>query len=185
MRETKKRLKTSQSVEFCFLLIPEKRLQQRLKTIIKKLAADWDARAFDPHVTVYCGPSNEGEASRIARQAAASFTSFELVPSGLKHSRLLAKTLFVQFAESSELCRMFSVIRAASSKASAYRLNPHLSLLYKKVPPADRAALCRTLAVPGGVYRFDALRVVAINVPFTDPDQIGQWQTVCEEKFRN
>ena len=45
--------------EFTLWLIPCEPLRRTLHALICRLAADLDAVEFEPHVTLFCGPSNE------------------------------------------------------------------------------------------------------------------------------
>ena len=60
--------------EFTLWLTPGEPLRSTLRsTIIRRLAARLDAVEFEPHVTVFCGPSTDAEARAVARRIARQF----------------------------------------------------------------------------------------------------------------
>jgi hypothetical protein len=75
---------------------------------------------------------------------------------------------------------MFDMLKQRSACPSDYRLDPHLSLLYKTLPPITTADLCRTQEIPKGPYRFDRLRVIETETPLARPEQIARWRTVYD-----
>jgi hypothetical protein len=97
--------------EFTLWLMPREPLRSTLRAIIRRLAADLDAVEFDPHVTVFCGPSTEAEAATIARAIAAQFGPVEMIADRLDYTDSYTKTLFVQFEESTIARRMFELAR--------------------------------------------------------------------------
>ena len=120
--------------EFTLWLMPREPLRSTLSAIIRRLAADLDAVEFEPHVTIFCGPSTEEEARATATAIAARFSAIELIAARLDYTDRYTKTLFVQFEEFAVARRMFEAARDGYSCRSDYTFNPHLSLLYKTLP---------------------------------------------------
>jgi len=162
-------------------LTPCEPLRSTLRRIIHRLAESLDAVEFEPHMTVYCGPSTEAEARAVARVIAKQFPPIELTADQLCHTERYTKTLFVQFEESAAVRRMFDVAAAGYSRQSNYILNPHLSLLYKTMPESKRRELCETLVVPMGDYKFDRIRMIETELPIEDAGPVQRWQVVCDE----
>jgi 2'-5' RNA ligase len=166
--------------EFTLWLIPHEPLRSTLGAIIARLAAQFDAVEFEPHVTVFCGPSTEAEARMSAVAIAAEFSPVELIAERLDYTNRYTKTLFLQFEESGVGQRMFEIARNGCSRRSDYVFNPHLSLLYKILPEAKQKALCRTLELPCGSYTFDRLRVIETELPIEEPGPVRRWRQVCD-----
>ena len=59
-----------------------------------RLATDFDAVEFEPHVTLFCGPSNWAEAQATGRRITARFPPVELSVDRLDYSHRFTKTLF-------------------------------------------------------------------------------------------
>ena len=167
--------------EFTLWLTPCEPARTLLRSTISQLAARFDAVEFEPHVTVFCGPSTDAEARGVARQVARQFSPIELTAAGLNHTEHYTKTLFVQFQESSCLRRIFETAAAHYSRSSDYVLNPHLSLIYKKLHEDILRKLCGTLDVPMGSYRFDRVRMIETELPIEDHGPVRRWRVVCDE----
>jgi 2'-5' RNA ligase len=167
--------------EFTLWLRPREPLRTTLSAIIRRLAQDLDAVEFEPHVTLFCGRSSDEAAKTIARGLAAQFPPITLTPERLAYTDLFTKTLFVQFEDSAIAQRMFEAARQNYAHPSDYVFNPHLSLLYKKLPEARQRALCDTLNFPMGVYGFDRVRMIETELPIEDDGPIRRWRIVCDE----
>lgn len=167
--------------EFTLWLTPCEPLRATLRSIIHRLAASLDAVEFEPHLTVYCGPSTHAEARAVASLIARQFSPIELTADRLCHTERYTKTLFVQFQETAAVRQIFEVAAAGYSRQSDYILNPHLSLLYKTLPESERSELCETLDVPIGDYKFDRIRMVETELPIEDAGPVRRWRVVCDE----
>ena len=167
--------------ELSLWLTPREPLRSALCSTIRQLAAQYDAVEFEPHVTVFCGPSTDDESREIVRRIAGQFQPIELTGDRLNHSELYTKTLFVQFHNSAVLRQMFRTVAAHCSQPSTYVLNPHLSLLYKKLPAVTLKELSERLDVPTGGYAFDRVRVIETELPIEDDGPVRRWRTVCDE----
>jgi 2'-5' RNA ligase len=161
--------------------MPCEPLRSKLRSIIRRLAASLDAVEFEPHLTVYCGPSTDAEARAVAHVIAKQFSPIELTADRLGHTERYTKTLFVQFQESAAVRQIFEAAAAGHSRQSNYILNPHLSLLYKTLPEAERRELCETLEAPMGDYRFDRIRMIETELPIEDAGPVRRWRVVCDE----
>jgi 2'-5' RNA ligase len=155
-----------------------------LSAIIRRLAQDLDAVDFEPHVTLFCGRSSDEEANATARGIAAEFAPITLTPERLAYTDLFTKTLFVQFEDSAIARQMFEAARRSYAHPSDYVFNPHLSLLYKKLPEARQRALCDTLDLPKGVYQFDRVRMIETELPIEDDGPVRHWRIVCDEPLK-
>jgi 2'-5' RNA ligase len=167
--------------EFTLWLTPSEPLRASLRSTISQLGARLDAIEFEPHVTVFCGPSTPDQASAVARRIASRFPPIELTADHIEHSGVYTKTLFVQFHESALLRVMFETAKTHHSLPSNYVLNPHLSLIYKELPEARRKELAETLDVPTGRYEFDRLRVIETELPIENEGPIRRWRILCDD----
>jgi Cyclic phosphodiesterase-like protein len=163
-----------------FWLLPAEPLKEQLRSIVQQLAKEYDAIDFEPHVTIYCGPSDDDQTRTIAHEVASLYSHLELIPVKLEHTSEYTKTLFIQFQESDIVCRMSDAIKNRHARPVNYGLSPHLSVLYKTMPLAMLARICHTFDVPKGPYVFDRLRAIETEIPLTGPDQIKRWRTVFE-----
>lgn len=170
--------------EFCFWLVPAEPLRETLQAVIRRLAAEFDAVAFQPHVTVFVGKSTDAAARRIVSEIANRFAPITLPFKRIAAYALFSQALVIELEGSETLRSMFTAIRTSSDRNSAYVLRPHLSLMYQSVTEQNRRDLYRVLDVPTGEYRFDALSVVEIEAPFIRVEQIRRWRTVAHSGFK-
>lgn len=70
----------------------------------------------------------------------------------------------------------------ACAHRSGYELNPHLSLLYKSMDEDEQARLSQTLTMPDEPFLFDRVQAVAMESPFTIPQQIARRRTLYDSK---
>lgn len=174
------RSRFSRYTEHSFWLLPAEPLKGQLRSIVRQLAMTYDAIDFEPHVTIFSGPSGDDQTHAIARGAASLYSHVELMPVKLEYTSVYTKTLFIQFQESAIVRQMSDAIKDRNARPVNYVLNPHLSLLYKTTPLAMLAGICQTLDAPKGPCVFDRLRAVETEIPVTGPDQIKRWRTVFE-----
>jgi hypothetical protein len=167
-----------------FWLLPAEPVKEQLRSIVQQLAKEYDAIDFEPHVTIYCGPSDDDLTRTIAHGVASLYSHVELIPVKLEHTSEYTKTLFIQFQESDVVRRMSDAIKDRHAQGVSYVLSPHLSVLYKTMPLAMLAGICHTFDVPEGPYVFDRLRAIETEIPLTGPDQIKRWRTVFECTLR-
>jgi 2'-5' RNA ligase len=172
------------NTEFTLWLTPQEPLRTTLSAVIRRLAQDLDAAEFEPHVTLFCGRSSDEEANAIARGIAAQFPPITLSAERLAYTDRFTKTLFVQFEDSAIARRMFEAARRSYAHPSDYAFNPHLSLLYKKLPETRQRALCDTLDLPRGSYGFDRVRMIETELPIEDDGAIRRWRIVCDEPLQ-
>lgn len=166
--------------EHSFWLIPAEPLAGQLRAIIQQLAEKYDAIAFEPHVTLSSGPSNDDLTRTIGRSLAKLFSCVELIPVKLEQTEVFTKTVYIQFQDSGAARQISDAIKDRNARCANYILNPHLSLIYKTMPVAMRAEICRTLDVPKAAYVFDRLRAIETGIPLAEPAQVKRWRTVFE-----
>ncbi|HEU5313305.1 MAG TPA: hypothetical protein VFU08_05725, partial [Candidatus Udaeobacter sp.] len=91
------------------------------------------------------------------------------------------KTLFVQFALNTQLRQLNQSIRNATQGSSDYQLNPHLSLLYKRMSIQDRRLLTHSIEVPFPEVTFDSLKAVQCISPTQSRADVETWRVVAEK----
>lgn len=167
-------------MQYSFWLVPAEGIRSTLRCMIHRLADQFDGVYFEPHVTIYSGTSNDAEVLVLANSVASTFKPLEFTVLKLDHTDNYTKTLFVRLQDSGAGRRMFEATRRGSANPSEYVLDPHLNLLYKRLPVTTQTEICQTLDVPQGNYLFDRLCVIETEIPLTRPEQITRWRTVYE-----
>src|SRR5262249_12084539 len=146
---------------------------------IRNLAEEFGAPEFDPHVTIWAGPSDRNKVLAATSDIPAQWGSLDLRMRKLDQSDLYTKTFFIQFDHSDALHRISDHILSSVGASGNYILNPHLSLLYQELSEARRQELCRRTVVPAGAYHFDAVRLVEFEPPWS-PRAIRESRVLAE-----
>ena len=149
------------------------------QAIINDLARRYDARVFEPHVTIHVGADRLDAAEQALTAAARECKFIRLKPLGIDESNQFVKTLFVEFAVTAELRHIAETIRRSAQDSLQYELKPHLSLLYKKLRAATRRQLAASITVPFSEISFDALRAVRCISPTQSPADVEAWRIVA------
>jgi hypothetical protein len=73
-----------------------------------------------------------------------------------------------------------SIRKAAQDSFFTYQLNPHLSLLYKRMSTADRSRLARLIEVPFTEVTFNSLKAVRCISPTKSRVDVDAWRSTAE-----
>ena len=115
-----------------YWLIPAEPARSFFEKKIVDLARRYNAPVFEPHMTLYVG-SARVEAEEVIAKAVSGCRFAQAKVLKVCESDEFIETLFVQFAPDRKLQQLYEMIRDAAQDSSDYQLNPHLSLLYKKM----------------------------------------------------
>jgi 2'-5' RNA ligase len=168
---------------FSYWLLPAEPAAAGLQAQIKGLAVRYDAVVFEPHVTLYTGPSDDREVAATLASLRQSFQPLTLVPFVVAQSSRLTKTLYIRLELTSELAALAQAIKGEARHPSDSRLDdPHVSLLYQRIDEKERAKLAAELALPAP-FAGDGIAVIETEIPIEDLDQIRRWRFV--NRFRH
>jgi 2'-5' RNA ligase len=173
----------SRKVVIAYWLIPAEPARSFFQGVINDLARRYDAPVFEPHVTIHVGANHADMAESALTKAARDYERIALQTRGVSHSSEFTKTLFVQFALTAKLRRLNRIIRTAAEDSSDYRLNPHLSLIYKTMPVAARRELADSIKTPFSKVAFEALKAVRCISPTRSRTDVEAWRIVAEESL--
>ena len=156
--------------EFTLWLTPHKALAGRLRSLIRRLAEEFDAIPLEPHLTVFCGPSDEAEAARMHIKP----------PPDSSRSSFWLRICSIQTCIPKHCCAVYRVGAVAPPvRVRGRELHSNLDLSAQPPPQSDlqtmverkQQELCRRLTVPMGAYLFDAVQVVETEQPIMTPDR--------------
>lgn len=162
-----------------YWLIPAEPAHSFFQTAINDLAQRYDAPVFEPHVTIHVGANRAAAAESAISQAARASKPIRLELLEIGHSREFIKTLFVQFALTTDLQHLNETVQNTARDSSPYELKPHLSLLYKKMPAAARRELADSIKVPFSEVAFHSLQAVRCSSPTQTREDVEAWQLVA------
>jgi 2'-5' RNA ligase len=166
-----------------YWLIPAEPARSHFRSLIQDLAQRFDAPVFEPHVTLYVTePGNENPAD-VLRETFRNIEPPRLSIIAIKYSDEFTKTLFVEFQPDESLARLNGKLRAASASRHKYRLNPHLSLIYKAMSSETKVQLANSLRIPSDDVRFDSAKAVISPARIEARADVEAWRVVAEESF--
>jgi 2'-5' RNA ligase len=171
----------SRRIVIAYWLIPGEPVRSYFQSLINHLARRYNAPQFEPHVTIYVGANCTNKVDEVLSKAARGCERIVLRVLEVGGSSEFIKTLFVQFAATPQLQQLNQSIRIAAQDSSDYQLNPHLSLLYKKMSNQDRCLLARSIESPFSEVIFDSLKTVRCISPTRSRADVEAWRVLAEK----
>ena len=167
-----------------FWLIPVESARRYFHSLIRDLARRFDAPVFESHLTLYVttAAKEEGPAATL-QSAVANSKICRLSIAGIDFSEEFTKTLFVQFRPDEALTALNEKLRAVSASQDEYQLNPHLSLIYKKLSPETKVEIANSLRLPFDDVEFDTVRAVISPAKIESRADVDAWRVIAEEKL--
>ncbi len=166
-----------------YWLIPAEPARSYFSSVIRDLAERFDAPVFEPHVTIHVTDARSESPAGVLAEALADLKPLHLSVSGIDYSDEFTKTVFVRFRQDETLTRLNEKLRSASTVRWGYRLNPHLSLIYKKIPHEARVQITSSLNLPFGEVCFDIVKAVISPAKMEARGDVEAWRTVAEQKL--
>jgi 2'-5' RNA ligase len=164
-----------------YWLIPTEPARSFFQDLINDLAQRYGAPQFEPHVTIHVGADCTDTVNGVLSKAAHGCERIVLQTLEVSGSSEFIKTLFVRFAVSTQLQQLNQIIRTAAQPSSDYQLDPHLSLLYKKISIQDRRLLTHSVEVLFPEVTFDSLKAVRCISPTKSRADVETWHAVAEK----
>ena len=165
---------TNKAHAIAYWLLPEMAAREVFMREIRDLAMQFRAPLFEPHVTIFIAPGNSRAPREVLRELGQ--VNIELTIHSIRFSEQFTKTLFVQFETNSALQQLGDAIWKASGARDRYLIDPHLSLLYAKLPPAAKQRLADKIRLPFREVRFTSICVMRCASPTTTVVEVEQWK---------
>jgi len=166
-------------IAIAYWLMPAEPARGYFEKMITDLAGKHDAPVFEPHLTIYVGSNRSGAIEKILSRAAIDCEPIQLEVLEVRQSYEFTKTLFVQFGSNAKLQQLNETIREASETPSDYQLEPHLSLLYKKMPIPARRELAGSIKLPFSTVVFDSIKAVRCVSPTCNRADVEAWRVIA------
>ena len=153
-------------------LLPAAPARDFFRATIDRLARDYDAPRFEPHLTL--GLLETSSALPQLRSASA----IRLRPIGILFSSVFTQTLFVRF----EMAPALDALRQSLGiRVSGY--DPHLSLLYRRLPAAVKERLAASIPLPFSTVVFDQISLVRCARPTESRADVEAWEHLESNKL--
>jgi 2'-5' RNA ligase len=160
-----------------YWLQPEAAGREVFSREIRELAEQFGAPLFEPHVTIFVAPENSHAPLEVLREVGQ--VNLELTIHSNRFGQQFTKTLFVQFERNSALQELGDAIWKASATRSRYLIDPHLSLLYAKLPPETKQRLADEIRFPFREVRFTSICAMRCARPTTRAIEVEQWELLA------
>jgi hypothetical protein len=159
-----------------FWLMPAQPECEFFKEVIRILAKELDAPLFAPHVTL-CQTDGAESVGRLLSQVRAA--PMRLRIREIAHSGKFTKTLFVRFAPTKSLEQLVTKVGGKAKTLS----DPHLSLLYKKLPLSVRRELATTIKLPFREVTFDSIATMNCTSPTETRQDVKSWRRLATKRL--
>jgi 2'-5' RNA ligase len=166
-----------------YWLTPAEPARSYFASVISDLAKEFDAPVFEPHVTLYVLPAANEQPARALETVIANLKPLRLSVAGIDYSDQYTKTLFVQFRPDPAVEKLLDKLRRTSISHREYELNPHLSLIYKKIPGETKAQIAGSLGLPFDDVRFDSVKAVISPAKIESREDVEAWRVIAAESF--
>jgi 2'-5' RNA ligase len=164
-----------------YWLVPAKPKRELFRELIRILAKQFEAPPFEPHLTLVA-IADDGRAPReILRQIHAP--PIHLDVRGIGSSSRFTKTLFVRFESSKSLGKLVVDLGRELRKRTKSVRDPHVSLLYKKLPRRVKKELVSTIKLPFEEVTFDFIQAVRSALPIRDRSDVEAWKVVAKKRL--
>lgn len=181
-----------------YWLLPAKPERDLFCEVVRILRKEFRAPNFEPHLTLFA--TNKDRPASAQRQFGSDLRRGEQSPKtvlkqissrqirlsarGVAFSAQFTKTLFIRFNPSEPLTKLAADLgRAAKSPAKPLR-DPHVSLLYKKLPRATKKELAAVMKLPFHTVVFDSIAAVRLTLPVRTGADVRKWKIVAKKSLR-
>ena len=168
---------TAKAHAIAYWLVPEAAAREVFSRQIRELARQFGAPLFEPHVTIFIAPENSRAPLEVLHELGP--VEIELAIRSIRFSEQFTKTLFVQFERNSTLQQLGDAIWKASGARRRYLIEPHLSLLYAKLPSKTNQRRADSIRLPFREVGFTSICVMRCARPTTRPIEVGQWKLLA------
>lgn len=163
-----------------FWLMPARPERDLFVRLIRILADELDAPRFEPHLSI-CGAPDAERVRKILKPIESA--PIVLQVNSVAYSDAFTKTLFVRFKRNAALDAINAEIRRAAKAPKEALSDPHVSLIYKRMPTATKRELVSTLRLPIEKVVFDSIKVVRCIAPMETAADVATWRTVATKKL--
>lgn len=163
-----------------YWLVPAEPARAYFSKIIRDLGGRYDAPIFEPHLTIFAAPPRASTpAATILREALAEAQPIRLSLRRIASSDAFTKSVFVEFETTRPLGNMMEAFRHALPFAGDYELNPHLSLIYKTMPLAQKELIANAVFSLPAEVTFDCAKAILCRVPIQSRTDVESWRTLA------
>jgi len=159
-----------------YWLIPAEPERELFRNVISILGKQFESASFAPHLTLVAAGGRRSPTT-VLRQLQSG--PIRLRVRAVGHSSTFTKALFVRLTGNKVLERLVEDLGGNSKHPS----DPHVSLLYKKLPARTRRELAAAIKLPFREVAFDRIRVVRCILPTETRRDVESWRTIANKRL--
>jgi len=163
-------------------LLPAKPERDLFCQIIRILRKEFRAANFEPHLTLFVTTGKHESPKKVLQQLRAR--RIRLNVRGVAFSAKFTKTLFVRFKSSPALRKLATDLGLAAGLSTPGPKDPHVSLVYQKIPGRMKKELAKVIKLPFRSVRFDAVAAVRLTLPVRTGRNVTKWRMVAKQRLR-
>jgi Cyclic phosphodiesterase-like protein len=165
-----------------YWLIPTKPQRDFFSEAIRILSKQFNAPRFEPHLTIIVTPEIGLSPRKILKQIRTSPISLEV--RGIGFSSKFTKTLFIRFTSNKSLAKLVVDLARETQSPAKSAHDPHVSLIYKKMPTSTKKELASTIQLPFSTVLFDSIKAVRCASPTRTRSDVEAWHVVTKKSLR-
>ncbi len=150
-------------------------------SVIADIAERFEAPLFEPHVTIYAGGQRDENTDEVLSRVLDETGPIRLLIRGILCSTQFTKTVFVQFQPHPALSQLCRALQQASASPDEYQLNPHLSLIYKKMTCSAKTDLAASVRLPFTDVIFDSAKAIISPARVESPEDVEAWRVAAAQ----
>ena len=165
-----------------YWLLPAKPEHELFCSMIRILRKAFNAPNFEPHLTLFVTGRERPTPKQVLKQLRAR--RVRLTTRGVAFSPKFTKTLFLRLKSSPELRGLATEVSRAAQSSTKGPKDPHVSLLYKKLPRASQKELAAVMRLPFRTVVFDSIAAVRLSLPVRNGADVAKWKIVARKSLR-
>ena len=165
-----------------YSLLPAKPQRELFCEIIRILRKEFRAANFEPHLTLFVTTKKQKSPKKILQELRSR--PIRLSVRGVAFSAKFTKTLFIRFKSSPALTRLAVDLGRAAGLSTKGPKDPHVSLIYQKIPRRVKKELAKVIKLPFRTVRFDSIAAVRLTLPVRTGRNVTKWRTIAKQRLR-
>jgi 2'-5' RNA ligase len=171
-----------EKVATVYWLLPAKPERELFYDLVRILGKEFRAPNFEPHLTLFSTTKDRQSPKKVLRQI--SLQPIRLTARRVAFSSEFTKTLFVQFKSSDALRTLVAALGRAGKSPAKAPSDPHVSLLYRKLPRATKKELAAVMKLPFHTVVFDSIAAARCASPSRTKTDVEAWRILAKKSLR-
>lgn len=165
-----------------YWLLPAKPGRDLFCEVVRILRKEFRAPNFHPHLTLLVAAKGRQSPQKVLRQIRSR--PIHLKVRAVAFSDKFTKTLFVRFKSNPALRSLVAELGNAANLVAKTPGDPHVSLIYKKIPRATKRELAKVIKLPFQHAAFDSIAAVRMTLPVRSGADVQKWKIVAKKSLR-